>query len=49
MYSHACTCVYKMRGKGTTFFPYMKIFCKKSEKYLHNSKKSSTFAPDFAK
>ena len=25
----------------------MKIFCKKSEKYLHNSKKSSTFAPDF--
>ena len=48
MYSHACTCVYKMRGKGTTFFPYMKIFCKKSEKYLHNSKKSSTFAPAFA-
>jgi hypothetical protein len=47
MYLHACTYVYKKRRKGTIIFLHMKIFCKKSEKYLHNSKKSSTFAPDF--
>ena len=35
--------------KGTTKIPYMKIFCKKNQKNLHISKKSSTFAPAFVK
>ena len=47
MYLHACTYVYKKRRKGTIFFLHMKIFCKKIRKNLHNSKKSSTFAPAF--
>ena len=47
MYLHACTYVYKKRRKGTIFFLHMKIFCKKIRKYLHNSKKSSTFAAAF--
>jgi hypothetical protein len=38
-----------MRRKGTIFFAYIKIFCKKSEKNLRISKKSSTFAPAFRK
>ncbi len=40
---------YKKRRKGTIFFAYIKIFCKKSAKYLRISKKSSTFAPAFEK